>query len=84
MIGRDADVDHSQMIGGMQSDYWEGYIPPSPPGFGTPVGAVKSDTVLLTVRHRCNISSKGAVLPGHNHAEMGLQTRYMLWHNTTK
>ena len=29
IIGGDADVDHSQIIGG--------YMPPSPPGFGTPV-----------------------------------------------
>ena len=28
IIGGDADVDHTQIIGG--------YIPPSPPGFGTP------------------------------------------------
>ena len=28
-------------------------------------------TVLPTARHRCNISSKEAVLPGHNGAEMG-------------
>ena len=31
----------------------------------------KSDTVLPTARHRCDISSKGAVLPGRNDAEMG-------------
>ena len=29
-INGDADVDHSQIIGGMQSNYWWGYIPPSP------------------------------------------------------
>ena len=28
-------------------------------------------TVLPTARHRCGISSKGAVLPGRNDAEMG-------------
>ena len=33
---------------------------------------VKSNTVLSTARHRCNISSKGAVLLGRNDAEMGL------------
>ena len=27
---------------------------------------------MSTARHRCNISSKGAVLPGCNDAEMGL------------
>ena len=32
---------------------------------------VKSDTVLPMARYRCNISSKGAVLPGSNEAEMG-------------
>ena len=29
-----SDVDHSQIIGDMQSNYWEGYI--TPPGVGTP------------------------------------------------
>ena len=38
---------------------------------GSNLGPVKSDTVLPTVRHRCNISSKGAVLPERNDAEMG-------------
>ena len=33
---------------------------------------IKSDTVLPTARHRCAISSKGAVLPGRNDAEMNL------------
>ena len=32
-IGWDADVNHTQIIGGIQSNYW-GDI--SPPGFGTP------------------------------------------------
>ena len=31
----------------------------------------KSNRVLPTARHRCNISSKGAVLPKRNDAEMG-------------
>ena len=31
----------------------------------------KSDRVLPTARHHCDISSKGAVLPGRNDAEMG-------------
>ena len=44
--------------------------------------AVKSDTVLPTARHRCDISSKDAVLPEGNDTEMGLQTRYMLRRNT--
>ena len=38
---------------------------------GSNLGPVKSDTVLPTARHRCNISSKGAVLPGRNDAAMG-------------
>ena len=35
------------------------------------LGQIKSDTVLTTARHRCDISSKGAVLLGRNDAEMG-------------
>ena len=35
-IGGDADVDHSQIIGGMQSICW-GNISPAPLGFGNPV-----------------------------------------------
>ena len=38
---------------------------------GSNLGPVKSNTVLPTARHRCDISSKGAVLPGRNDAEMG-------------
>ena len=32
---------------------------------------VKSDTVLLTAHHCCDISAKGAVLPGRNDTETG-------------
>ena len=32
--------------------------------------------MLPTARHRCDISSNGAVLPGRNDAEMDSQTRY--------
>ena len=39
--------------------------------WGLNFGPVKSDTRLPTDRHRCNISSTGAVLPGRNNAEMG-------------
>ena len=39
--------------------------------WGSNLGPIKSDTVLPTARHRCDISSKGAVLPGRNDAEMG-------------
>ena len=37
---------------------------------GSNLGPVKSDTVLPTARHRCDISSKEAVLPGRNDSEM--------------
>ena len=36
IIGGDADVDHSQTIGGDTAKVLGGYIPPSPPCFGTP------------------------------------------------
>ena len=39
--------------------------------WGSNLGPVKSDTVLPTARHRCDISWNGAVLPGRNDAEMG-------------
>ena len=38
---------------------------------GSNFGSVKSDTVLPKARHRCDISSNGAVLPERNDAEMG-------------
>ena len=38
--------------------------------WGSNLGPVKSDTVLPTARHRCDIYSKGAVLPGRNEVEM--------------
>ena len=37
---------------------------------GSNLDPVKSDTVLPTVLHRCNISSKGARLSGRNDADM--------------
>ena len=36
IIGGDADVDHTQIIEGDAVKLLGGYIPPSPPGFGTP------------------------------------------------
>ena len=39
--------------------------------WGINLGPVKSDTVLITTHHRCDISLKGAVVPGCNDAEMG-------------
>ena len=38
---------------------------------GSNLGPVKLDTMVPTARHRCDISSKEAVLPGRNNAEMG-------------
>ena len=38
---------------------------------GSNLGQVKSKAVLPKARHRCDISSKEAVLPGCNDAEMG-------------
>ena len=35
LIGGNADVDHSQTIGGDTAKLLGGYIPPVPPGFGT-------------------------------------------------
>ena len=35
IIGGNADVDHTQTIGGIQSNSW-GIYPPMPPGFHTP------------------------------------------------
>ena len=35
------------------------------------VQGLTQDTALPTARHRCDISSKGAVLPARNDAEMG-------------
>ena len=40
IIGGDADVDHTQIIGGIESNYWGRYIPPSPLGFGTSVSSL--------------------------------------------
>ena len=39
--------------------------------WGSNLGPVKSDKVLPTARYRCDISFKGAVLPGRNDAEIG-------------
>ena len=38
---------------------------------GSNLGPVKSDSVLPTARHRCDIFSKRAVLRGHSDAEVG-------------
>ena len=38
--------------------------------WGSNLGPVKSDTVLLKGSRRCDVSSKEAVLPGRNDAEM--------------
>ena len=44
---------------------------------------VKLDIVLPMACHRCNVSSKGALLPWLNDAEMAQETRYTLGRNTT-
>ena len=50
---------------------------------GSNLGPVKSDTVLPTARHRCNISWNGAVLPtGAMTQRWTPPTRYTLWRNT--
>ena len=36
IIGKDADVDHTQIIGGNTVKLLGGMYPPSSPGFGTP------------------------------------------------
>ena len=61
IIGGDADVDHTQTIGGDTAKLLEGIYPPIPPGFGTPekgsrrlnLEPVKSDmdNGLLLLRH---------------------------------
>ena len=46
---------------------------------GSNLGPVKSNTMLPTARHRCDISSKGAVLPGRNDAETGPANSLHAW-----
>ena len=41
IIGGDADVDHTQIMGG-KSQIIGGIYPPSPPGFGTPDRSTRS------------------------------------------
>ena len=49
---------------------------------GSNLGLVLSDTVLPTVRHRCDIFWKRIVSPGRNDAVMVPPTRYMIWRVT--
>ena len=50
---------------------------------GSNLGPVKSNTMLPTTRHRCDIFSKEVVLPtGATTRKWALQTRYTLRHNT--
>ena len=42
----------------------------------------ESDAVLSTALNRCDISLKGAVLPGHSDAELGLANSLQLQPNT--
>ena len=39
--------------------------------WGSNLGPIKLDTVLPAARYRCDVSSKGAVLPGRNDATEG-------------
>ena len=45
IIGGDANVDHTQTIGGDTVKLLGGYIPP-PPGFGTPDFSCKTNEIL--------------------------------------
>ena len=45
--------------------------------FKLPAGQIRHK-MLPTARHRCDISSKGAVLPGRNDAETGLVNSFKL------
>ena len=47
IIGRDADIDHTQVIGGIQSKYW-GIYPPHPPGFRHPCMCTSQGQVLIS------------------------------------
>ena len=49
--------------------------------WGSNLGPVKLDTVLAAARHRCNISSKGAVLPGRSDVDMGPANSLHAWVN---
>ena len=53
IIGGDADVDHTQTIGGDIVKLLGGYIPP--PGFGTPES--KAVFTCLTIRFRSSLSN---------------------------
>ena len=44
--GGDADVDHTQIIGGDRVKLLGGYVPPSPPGFGTSALETSSQTPI--------------------------------------
>ena len=48
---------------------------------GSNLGPVKSDTMLWTVCHRCDISSNEAVLPACNEAEMASPNWYTFRRN---
>ena len=43
---------------------------------GSNLGQVKLDAVLPTAFHQCDISSKGAMLPGRDDAELGLANSF--------
>ena len=49
IIGGDADVDHTQITGGDTVKLLGEYIPPSPPGFGTP-GSIQRNFAVVASR----------------------------------
>ena len=66
-----------QIIGGIQSNYWGGYFPPSPLGFGTPAGKY----ILFTKLPRpgdsegtFRSSSQAATYPPVFHTRLRLHT----------
>ena len=56
----DSPVGRAVMRSSLEREVW-----------GSNLESVKSDTVVPTAHRRCDIFSKGAVLPGRNDAEMG-------------
>ena len=51
IIGGDADVDQSQIIGEDAVKLFGEYIPPSPPGFGTPGHDLRLDHSIMQKKH---------------------------------
>ena len=49
---------------------------------GSNPGPVRSNTELPTARHRCDISSKGAIWPMRNVAAKGFENSLLVWRYT--